>query len=108
MKTWVRSLTSLSRLRIWHCRELCRRGLDPALLWLWCRPAAAAPIRPLAWKLPNAMGAALERKKKKKKKKKREQVFHNLYYGQIQLEPQSSGRETTPERRLLSVFIYFT
>ena len=21
-----------------------RRGLDPALLWLWCRPAAAAPI----------------------------------------------------------------
>ena len=21
---------------------------DPALLWLWCRPAAIAPIRPLA------------------------------------------------------------
>ena len=26
-----------------------RQGLDPVLLWLWCRPAAAAPIRPLAW-----------------------------------------------------------
>ena len=25
-----------------------RRGLDPELLWLWCRLAAAAPIRPLA------------------------------------------------------------
>ena len=22
---------------------------DPTLLWLWCRPAAAAPITPLAW-----------------------------------------------------------
>ena len=22
---------------------------DPALLWLWCRLAAAAPVRPLAW-----------------------------------------------------------
>ena len=21
---------------------------DPALLWLWCRPAATAPIQPLA------------------------------------------------------------
>ena len=25
---------------------------DPVLLWLWCRPAAIAPIRPLAWELP--------------------------------------------------------
>ena len=25
---------------------------DPALLWLWDRPAAAAPIQPLAWELP--------------------------------------------------------
>ena len=34
---------------------------DPALLWLWCRPAAAALIGPLAWKLPYAMGVALKR-----------------------------------------------
>ena len=26
----------------------CRCGLDLALLLLWCRPAAAAPIQPLA------------------------------------------------------------
>ena len=37
---------------------------DPALLWLWCRPAAAVPIPPLAWKLPYATGAAKKRKKK--------------------------------------------
>ena len=44
-----------------------RRGLDPTLLWLWCRPAAVALIRPLAWELPYAAGAALKRKKKKVK-----------------------------------------
>ena len=32
-----------------------------ALLWLWCRLAAAAPIGSLAWELPFAEGAALER-----------------------------------------------
>ena len=44
-----------------------RLGLDPALLWLWHRPAATAPIRPLAWEPPRAMGAALEKTKNKKK-----------------------------------------
>ena len=38
---------------------------NPALLWMWCRPAAEAPIRPLAWELPHAMGTALKRQKKK-------------------------------------------
>ena len=42
---------------------------DLALLWLWLRPAAVAPIRPLAWELPFATPAALKKKKKKKKKK---------------------------------------
>ena len=36
-------------------------GWDLALLWLWCRPAAVAPIRPLAWESPYAAGAALEK-----------------------------------------------
>ena len=36
---------------------------DPALLWLWCRPAAAAPIQPLAWERPHATSAALKSKK---------------------------------------------
>ena len=29
-----------------------RCSSDLMLLWLWCRPAAAAPIRPLAWERP--------------------------------------------------------
>ena len=44
---------------------------DLALLWLWCRPAVVALIRPLAWELPYAMGAALKRQKDEKKKKKK-------------------------------------
>ena len=32
------------------------------LLWLWCRPAGAAPIGPLTWEPPYAMGAALKKK----------------------------------------------
>ena len=43
-----------------------RRGSDSTLLWLWYRPAAEAPIRPLAWELPYAAAVALKRKKKKK------------------------------------------
>ena len=37
---------------------------DPALLWLWCRLAAAVLIRPLAWEPPYAAGAALKDKMK--------------------------------------------
>ena len=43
-----------------------RLGSDPTLLWLWCQPAATAPIRPLAWEPPYASGAALEKTKKKR------------------------------------------
>ena len=38
-----------------------RRVLDLALLWLWRRPAAVAPIRCLAWEPPYAAGAALKK-----------------------------------------------
>ena len=73
-----RFLALLSGLRIWHCCELWwagrRHGSDPALLWLWRRAAATAPIRPLAWEPPYALGVALEKAKgQKKKKKKRRQ-----------------------------------
>ena len=54
---WVkRSGTSVS------CHGSHRCGLDLALLWLWCRPAAAALIQPPAWELPYAEGVALESK----------------------------------------------
>ena len=56
------------------CGVSCRCGLDPALLRLWCRLVAVAPIEPLAWEPPYAAGlksvsAALKSKKKKKSSK---------------------------------------
>ena len=40
-----------------------RRSLDPLLLWLWRRPVATAPIRPLAWEPPYVTGVALKTKR---------------------------------------------
>ena len=37
-------------------------------MWLWPRPAATAPIRPLAWEPPYAEGPAQEMAKRKEKK----------------------------------------
>ena len=45
-----------------------RGGSDLVLLWLWRRPAATAPIRPLAWEPPYATGAAPQRQKAKTNK----------------------------------------
>ena len=52
-----------------NCGVGRRCGSDPELLWLWCRPAAIALIRPLAWEIPRAKGLALKSKKKTKNKK---------------------------------------
>ena len=81
MRMQVQSLALLSALRIRCCCELwyrlqtqlgsgfavscgigCRHSSDPALLW--CRLAATAPIRPLAWKTKYPYA---KRQKKKKK-----------------------------------------
>ena len=48
------------------CGVDCRFGSGPALLWLWHRPTAIAPIGPLAWEPQYAAGAALKRQKQKK------------------------------------------
>ena len=76
MRTWVWSLASLSGLRIQHCRELwCRwkTQLWSEVLWLWCRPAAVAPIQPLAWEPPYVTGADLKSKTQKQKQKTNKQ-----------------------------------
>ena len=49
------------------CGVGCRLGSDLALPWLWCRLAATALIRPLAWEPPCAKDMALKEQKKKKK-----------------------------------------
>ena len=55
-------------------------GSDLALLWLWRRLAAAAPIQPLAWDLPYATGVALKSKKTKQNKKPTKQKTYSKYY----------------------------
>ena len=45
--------------------------LRSGMLWLWYRPAAAAPVQPLAGKLPYVAGASIKRKKKKKRKERK-------------------------------------
>ena len=51
------------------CGVGCRFGSDPTLLWLWHRPVATAPIRPLAWEPPYATGSGPRKGKKKKRQK---------------------------------------
>ena len=53
----------------------CRLGSDPVLLWLWCRPAATAPIRSLAWEPPYATAAAQEMAKRQKTNKKKDSLL---------------------------------
>ena len=49
-----------------RCGVSHRRGLDPMLLWLWCRLVATALIQPLAWEPLYASGSAIKRPKEKK------------------------------------------
>ena len=72
MSLRVRPLASLSGLSsgvAMSCDVGCRYGSDPALLWLWCRPVATAPIGFLAWEPAYAVGAALKSKNKNKQNK---------------------------------------
>ena len=66
----VQSLALLSGLRsgiAMSCGVGRRRGSDLVLLWLWRRPAAAPPIRPLAWELPRGTGVALKGRREGRK-----------------------------------------
>ena len=51
---WVKDLAL-------NCGVGHRCGSDAALLWLWCRLAAVAPIRPLARVPPYGAGVASKR-----------------------------------------------
>ena len=66
----VQSLALVGGLKIRQCMSCgvgCRCSLNPALLWLWRRPAAVALIQALAWEPPYAAGVALKRQKDKNK-----------------------------------------
>ena len=72
----------------------CRCGSNPVLLWLWCRPAATALIRPLAWEPPYTAGVALKRQKKKKRKEKERSQINNLI---LQLKEVDEKEQTKPQ-----------
>ena len=66
------------------CGVGLRHCLDLALLWLWCRLEAAAPIWSQAWEIPYAAGAALKINNQKhpttttKELKKRKRASHKI------------------------------
>ena len=70
------------------CGIGCKHGLDLALLWLWCRPAATAQIQPLALESPYAMGAALKKRKIKTRIVIR---YACCYWGTFLLDPLSDN-----------------
>ena len=79
MRVQVQSLTLLSGFKDplypMSCGAGRRCGLDVALLWLWCRPAAAAPIGPLTWELPYATGTTIKKKKQTNNNNKKSPQF---------------------------------
>ena len=62
----VDSILGLAQWVVMSCGVGCRLGLDPKLLWLWCRPVATASIRPLSWEPPYTLGLAQELAKRQK------------------------------------------
>ena len=65
---------------VMSCGVGCKHGSDPALLWLWHRPAASAPRVPLAWEPPCAVSAALKKKAKKKKSSVSTKYSHKNFH----------------------------
>ena len=80
------------------CGVGCRRGSDPALLWLWHRLEATGLIRPLAWEPPYAAGAAQRNSKKSKKKK--------YYYNQAICGSAEDKAEVWVHKILDELFIF--
>ena len=80
-----------------NCGMGRRHGLDPALLCLWYRPAAAAPIEPPAWETSYALDAALKRQKTKQKKEDMTEVAQVTVEARVQSLAQHSGLRINAE-----------
>ena len=82
----MRSLALLSGLMIWRCPEL------------WCRLAAVAPIRPLAWKPPYALVGALKRQKKSGS------LMREITLSMDRIRSVSKGKRVAPEYGVVSFY----
>ena len=82
-----------------------KRGSDPALLWLWRRLAATAPIGPLAWEPPYATSAAQEMAKRQKNKKQKTNKQKNTPRATLHTgirDPNFPALKSKPEAVLMS------
>ena len=81
-----------------------RHGSDVALLWLWCRLAAAAPIQSLAWELSYALGAALKKKKKRGRDQGDACISHASMTQKLSSNNQKQGKvfQTSERTKLLT------
>ena len=70
-----------------------------AWIWLCCRSAAAALIRPLVWEHPYASGAALKEKKKKKKRKEKGILYMEVTKGCPELDTLNKDPKTASSSR---------
>ena len=105
----VQALALLRGLRIRRCGAEncgggCRRGSDSALLWLWRRRAAAAPVRPPAWEPPHAAGAAKQMAPRPEEKKEKKNKLKPTYSSQLEntavkLSLQTSHRKKLHDRK---------
>ena len=55
-----------------------RGGSDPQLLWLWCRLADVASIRPLAWEPPYAVGGRPKKRERERERERESKVEEGL------------------------------
>ena len=84
-----------------------RRGLDLPLPWLWCMPAAVAPIGPLAWEPQNAAGA-VRKKERNRIQIRREEVKLSLYTNDMMLYKENPKDSTQKLLKLINEFIRVT
>ena len=77
MRTWVRSLASLSGLKIQRCHELwCRSQTQlRSLITVAVAVVGSCSFEPLAWELPYVTPADLKSKTKKQKKQRNNGEF---------------------------------
>ena len=81
------------------CGVSHRCSLDPALPWLWCRPAPVAPIQPLAWGTSICRKCSPKKTKNKQTNKKKQERFGFTWLFPITIVFDHSWNYSWPRRR---------